>query len=572
MTLLKIDQRTLWVLTIISALCAVGASGLGGCDDSAVNPPGMTAAADTQPTTPEDTSTSGVTDPTAQDASTTEADAHTHDDSHTHDDTTGTVDEDGVTLPGPDRATLVHGFGEVTLAPFEESQPCISWTLNNEQALYVQRIRIANEGGFHHSNWYIVPDDQFPGEDGFWDCDSRGFSDLDAMLSGASVLYAQSTQALFEEQGLGEGIVVKIPPRQKLIAGGHMLNLSSRDLTTSMRMGLEVIHPRLVQDVVVPFRFSYDALRIHPNSETRLTGECEVGTALNPEGLLNLKLYWLLPHYHNLGNFFSVDVMGGAKDGERLFELSGFNAEPNGKTFNPPVDLTDARGLRFTCGFNNASDRFVGWGIGDQEMCMMLGFASGSYMFDATVRERAYLGQDAQGMHQYGGPCGVLLIPTGLRRLNFSMPTDAEKAAPLNPPASDGTDLDAVFNACVDTPQTALGEAAPTLSSLKMKLFTPSCTFSACHSGARPSAGLDLTGDGLHARLLAHAPVAATDQALVAPGAPQASWLYTVLSQCEPHTLDGDHYPHMPYNSPTLLEPALIATVRDWIAAGALDD
>jgi hypothetical protein len=76
----------------------------------------------------------------------------------------------------------------------------------------------------------------------------------------------------------------------------------------------------------------------------------------------------------------------------------------------------------------------------------------------------------------------------------------------------------------------------------------------------------------LHARLLSHQPAAPTDQALIAPGQPEASWLYTLLAQCDPHTRTGDHYPHTPYNSPALLEPALVALVRDWIAAGAPDN
>ncbi len=563
-------QSTRWLVVFFS--CALIA--LSGCgEDNSTS--GGTNTADTHQNHTEPDSNTSTTEPDSA-TSTTEPDSAT---STTEPDSQSTTEPDADTSDasdapdlGPERASLVHNFGNVTLAPFEESLPCISWTLNNEQALYVERIRMANDGGFHHANWYIVPDTEFPGPDGFWDCDSRGFSDLNAMLSGSSVLYAQSTQALFEDQGLGEGVVVKIPPRRKLIAGGHMLNLSSREMTTSMRMGLEAIHPTLVKDVVVPFRFSYDALRIHPQAETRLTGDCDIGASMFSDGNMRLKLYWLLPHYHNLGNYFSVEVKGGAMDGQKIFELTGFNAEPNGKTFNPPLDLTDAQGIKFTCGFNNPTSSFVGWGIGDQEMCMMLGFTSGKYMFDATVRERVSEGLDAENINRYGGPCGVLPIPTRLRAESFSMPTEEELTTPLNPPESDGTDLNEVFNTCQDTPENALPEAASTLTNIKQRMLTPSCTFSACHNGARPAAGLDLTADGLHARLMAHQPISGTDLPFITPGQPDASWFYEILSKCEPHTASGDPYPHMPFNSPVLLDPSLIVMVRDWIAAGALDD
>ena len=58
----------------------------------------------------------------------------------------------------PDRATVTHSFGSLHLEAFEERQPCGSWTLHNEEAIYVNVVTLANEGAWHHSNWFVVPE------------------------------------------------------------------------------------------------------------------------------------------------------------------------------------------------------------------------------------------------------------------------------------------------------------------------------------------------------------------------------------------------------------------------------
>ena len=128
--------------------------------------------------------------------------------------------------PGPETAQMVHSFGEYTMQPFAETEPCAQWTLNNDKAIYINTVTLANDGGFHHSNWLVVPETEFPGADGYFNCGDRGFNELQAAITG-TVLIAQSTQSRYETQELPEGVVIKVPPRHKVVAGVHLLNLSS---------------------------------------------------------------------------------------------------------------------------------------------------------------------------------------------------------------------------------------------------------------------------------------------------------------------------------------------------------
>ncbi len=482
------------------------------------------------------------------------------------------AEEDAAVIPeGPRRAELSHTFGDLTLEPFQETSPCVQWTLNNDEALYVEQVRLSNNGGYHHSNWFVVPEDLYPGEDGFFRCSARNFDELGSALRG-TVLFAQSTQSQIEAQYLGEGIAIKIPPRHKVVADVHLLNLAPRAHATELRMALDLIHPVDVKTVVAPFRLSYLDLDIPPRVKSRFTGDCLFKedyerVARRP---FDLKLYWVLPHFHQLGDHFKLEILGGARDGEIVYQLDGFNAGANGRAFAPPLDLTGAEGLRFTCGYDNPTARAVGWGIGDQEMCVMLGFADGGAMIDASVVNNSAVTGQQDGIVTNAGPCLSFGLP---RNPSQTMPTDGERGAPLYVPEQDPSDADlSPVITCQDGPLDAEAEAPITFTSVRETIFEASCTFGACHDVGAPAGGLALDGDDLHAALMAHPGRGNAALPLIAPGDPEGSWLYQVISRCEPVTDGGEPFARMPLNAPNLLDPALVAKVRDWIASGAPND
>lgn len=470
-----------------------------------------------------------------------------------------------------DRATVTHSWGLTTLAPLEEIEPCIQWTLDNEQALYINSMTLANDGGFHHSNWFIVPETSFPGDDGFFDCGSRGFSEIEAAVAG-TVLTAQSTQSRYEQMQLPEGVVVKAPPRHKIVAGGHLLNLANAEYETELRMSLDIIHPRDVQVVAAPFRLSYTDLDITAFSESWFSGDCDFSGIYESQtgGPLDIQLYYVLPHYHYLGSYFDLTLLGGPRDGESVFRLDGFNASANGSAFAEPIDLTGAQGFRFTCGYDNWRDVDIGWGIGDQEMCVMLGLADSAMLLDGNVSAGSPVGEQ-DGVLLNEGTCNVIGLP---KNPSQSMPSEEEIAGDLYVPPTDPSDQGLPpLDVCEPTPADAEPVLAPTLTNLRDAFFVSSCMFSSCHQGEAAVAGLDFAAENLH-ELLTTRDVQLSDVAipLVTPGDPDNSWLYRVVSECEPTDDAGTVKPHMPLNAPELSDPRLVSLLRDWIAAGAQDD
>ncbi|WP_106394810.1 hypothetical protein [Enhygromyxa salina] len=465
-------------------------------------------------------------------------------------------------------AVVTHRFGEYTLAPYEEALPCVQWTLDNEDAIYAQAVTLSNLGYFHHSNWFVVPDNLFAGEDGYFDCADRNFTEIGGASVG-TVVFAQSTQSFVEEQRTGAGAVIKIPPGYKVIGSAHMLNVGPAEITTDLFMSLELIHPRDVEIVLSPFRLTYYDLDIPANARSRFTGVCD-NFAADYEAVagvpFNMKLHYTLPHYHYLGDFFDLTLSGGALDGMSAHSLDGFNGEANGKTFDPPLDLSGIDGLRFTCGFDNWRDVNVGWGIGDQEMCVMLGLAESDILMDITVNGGTVAVGESDGVLEYEGSCDFFGIPKSIEQ---TLPTQAEREGPFRVPESGDEGVPPVPE-CVDHDDSVAPEMAPTLDNVAAVVFEASCTFSSCHGTAGQAAGLNLQAPNLLGELLDHEVVGNPGMALVEPGEPGGSWLYQVMARCEPMTGDGYGASHMPRNAPVLLSDEAVALVREWIAGGAM--
>ena len=321
------------------------------------------------------------------------------------------VDSTGRCVPIPGTA-LVHSFPENVSAPGQELLgDCRSWTLGNDTELWVRAVEIDQDEASHHSNWTFVPEDAFAGPDGNWNCDSRDYDEISAALMGG-VIYAQSTQATHEVQLFPEGAAVRIPPRSKIISDIHVLNLGSEEIRGHMDFRLYTMPREEVSIPLAPIHFSYRALTIPARTESRFQTTCELARPFEAtfERPHDMRLFYALPHTHALGSRVFLQAVGGARDGEMLFDVRGYNGEARGLSYAPPLDLTGIESIRFGCEFTNPRADVIGWGFGDQEMCDFLGFIESPAALTSNVAESA-LGTPDGEMPVYEGTCQTFLIP-----------------------------------------------------------------------------------------------------------------------------------------------------------------
>ncbi|MCC6625071.1 MAG: hypothetical protein IT385_27745 [Deltaproteobacteria bacterium] len=315
-------------------------------------------------------------------------------------------------IPG---TALSYDFGTQSLTPGQEiGSLCQTWVLDNDEALWVNAVEMDNDGFYHHSNWFHVPEGYKDWPTGPWlDCYDEGFHEIDAALAGG-VVYAQSTQVKRELQKFVPGAAVRIPPRSRIITVTHLLNYTPAPQTTGLRLTIHTLPRDAVTIPLTPAQVIYSDLAIPPESESYFGSTCDLRSAyttvIGDEPPFSMKLHYVLPHYHALGAGFEVIIVGGSRDGEVIVDLGAYRDEPFGFAFDPPIDLGDATGLRWGCKFDNPTADVVRWGIGDQEMCEGLFFLESAIAFSAQTTETA-TESEVGGVKTFSGACNVLAFP-----------------------------------------------------------------------------------------------------------------------------------------------------------------
>ena len=219
-----------------------------------------------------------------------------------------------------------------------------------------------------------------------------------------------------EAQALPAGSAIRIPPYSRVIGSSHLLNAADTELTTTLHLAIHTIPPREVQWKLAPARITYHDLHLNPTSRSAFTAECLFDTTYLDlmQKPLEYTLKYTLAHYHALGMYAQLEIAGGPRDGEVIMRHDGYG-ENFGQAIEPPIDLAaaGAQGLRFTCGFENPRDAEVGWGIGDQEMCVIALQAVTDVGFDAVVADGsgAQTGTTPEGENTHAGPCSLQMFP-----------------------------------------------------------------------------------------------------------------------------------------------------------------
>jgi hypothetical protein len=307
--------------------------------------------------------------------------------------------------------TLRHTFDPVHVEPGEElSWLCQSWTVGNETPLFVHEVRMVNDGAWHHSNWFFVPEDQFDGPDGTWDCDDRTFSEVGAGVVGG-VLFAQSTQVMQEAQTFPPGTAFVIPPRARILGDIHLINLGREAVDSAITFEIDTVPESEVEVPLVPMTMTNRALALPPRQASRFTMHCDFGELLGAP--FDFRFYYVLPHHHALGSSFHLEATGGPGGDETVVEVATTVGEPWGVSLAPAVDVTGATGLRMTCGYDNPRDVPVQYGLGDQEMCVMLGFTDANFKLAGGSNGDSTAVAATDGIDTFEAPCQELGFPAG---------------------------------------------------------------------------------------------------------------------------------------------------------------
>jgi hypothetical protein len=328
-------------------------------------------------------------------------------------------------------ATLSHTYDPIEVDVQEELNGiCQTWVLGNDEPIFVEKVRQTNGGGWHHSNWFFVPEGTYePTEEegpdatleGTWRCRDRDFGEaISAALGG--VFFAQSTQALEEIQAFPKGAAFEIPPRSAIVGSVHLLNTSAIPMASAMTLEVETVPADEVDIRLGIYSFAISDLKIPPAvngmpTESRTAMTCDLRPPFQQilqEDVVDYNIYYVLGHYHRWGNSFNLSFVQDDGSRETVFEIKNRIGEPIGSIIDPPMNNNGASMLRSECGFINNTDETLTRGLQYGEMCDFLAYTDSGLTMGASGGPNDGIPDDeVDGVPVHELDCGDLLaFPT----------------------------------------------------------------------------------------------------------------------------------------------------------------
>ena len=323
---------------------------------------------------------------------------------------------------------LSHTFDPIDIPVGKDlTNICQSWVLGNEEPIYVRKVRQTNEGGWHHSNWFFVPEAAYPPDykvegpdarlEGTWKCRDRSFREYLAAAAGG-VFFAQSTQALEELQAFPEDSAVEIPPRSVIVGSIHLLNVSAAPIASALTFEVETVPADDVAVRLTPFSFAISDLKIPAAvagdpTESRTAMLCDLRPTFQEylqEDVVDYNVYYVLGHYHKWGNFFNLSFVQEDGTRETIFEIKNRIGEPIGAIIDPPMNNNGAPLLRSECGFINNTDETLTRGLQYGEMCDFLAYTDANLKIGAGGGPNDGIADDiVDGMEVHELDCGDII-------------------------------------------------------------------------------------------------------------------------------------------------------------------
>lgn len=295
-------------------------------------------------------------------------------------------------------------FPTLTIQPGVENTQCVVLRLGNAEKIHVGQIHNVLGDASHHMIIYRVNDTvEQPTP---FDCDP--FVETLDPTKGAPLMITQKRDELLD---LPSGVAYTLDPHQMVRIELHYINATAApvQLTATTTMSTA---PSYHQEANFLFIGDPD-IKIAPHSTFTLG---PIFYPLDQDIFGDAKFFALTGHEHQFGTNVAVQAAANADDpGNTVYDVPNWQwSEPATVFHDPPFSIPTGGGFKFTCDWNNTSDKTVKFGeSANNEMCFFWAYyypSKGAYVCVHTTYqgghdfccpgawECAFLQQAAQGM------------------------------------------------------------------------------------------------------------------------------------------------------------------------------
>jgi hypothetical protein len=164
------------------------------------------------------------------------------------------------------------------------------------------------------------------------------------------------------------GVALRLPANFGIDLNVHYVNRGSEPLTGEAFANLYSVESSQVQNEARTLNLANNDIALPPGVRTTLTK-----TFMNTTGR-DMRVFMLTSHMHQLGERFQIKLVGGARNGQLIYETTDWQ-HPEIKNFDTPIVIRPGEGMMSEIVWNNTTSRTVRFGLTSQdEMGIIFGY------------------------------------------------------------------------------------------------------------------------------------------------------------------------------------------------------
>lgn len=245
--------------------------------------------------------------------------------------------------------------------------------LGNASDIYVNRIQTSMRPLSHHFVLYSVDPTMAPG----WPCtptantvrDIRnpdGSMNLLNMIPMACHVFVGGSMNPTSDYSFPAGVALRLPASMSIDLNVHYVNRTTGPIPGEAQANLYTIPVAQVQKVAHTLNWGNTGISLPAGQTTTLEKTFTVSQPTT--------IFMLTSHMHAMGTRFQIQVVGGARDGQLVYESTDWE-HPAMLTLAQPIVLQAGQGLKSVITWNNTTNRVVTFGLqSTDEMGIIFGY------------------------------------------------------------------------------------------------------------------------------------------------------------------------------------------------------
>lgn len=244
--------------------------------------------------------------------------------------------------------------------------------LENAKSVFVTRIQTALRPFSHHFVLYTfatgTPPLFLPPNNTQRDIrNADGSMNIGNMLPMAYHVFFGGSMQQLSDYSFPAGVALRLPPGTGIDLNLHYANRTTGDVPGEGYANIYTADTSQVQFVAEPLNFANTNFTLPPNQRTTVEKTFIVQK--------HTTVFYLTSHMHMLGEKFVIKIVGGARDGETVYESSDWE-HPAMLALKVPIVLEKGQGLKSVITWNNTTGSTVSFGLkSTDEMGIIFGYA-----------------------------------------------------------------------------------------------------------------------------------------------------------------------------------------------------